>query len=115
MILAGPASLAALLWVAPAAVSVEPAPAPVPAVFEQLADCESGGDWSEGDGGLGPFRGGLQWHPDTWPAVKPAGAPDDPAAASAEQEVAAARNLLAEPWGGWHHWPVCARKIGLLP
>lgn len=114
MILAGPASLAALLWLAPAgADTVTPAPDPVPAVWQALADCESGGDWTEGDGGLGPFRGGLQWHPDTWAAVKPDGAPADPADATAAQEVAAGQQLLAQPWGGWHHWPVCSRKVGL--
>lgn len=100
-----------------AACLVVPPPPVAPAVpepFRSLADCESSLTWDEGDGGLGPFRGGLQWHPDTWPAVKPAGAPDDPADATAAQEVAAARTLLAEPWGGWHHWPVCARKLGLI-
>lgn len=91
-----------------------PAPYVVPEPWRSLADCESDLTWDEGDGGLGTFRGGLQWTSRTWLAVKPAGAPDDPALASAEQEVAAAENLMDQPWGGYHHWPTCARKLGLI-
>lgn len=25
-----------------------------------------------------------------------------------------AEQLLDEPWGRFHHWPVCARKLGLI-
>lgn len=85
----------------------------VRSVWDDLAGCESGGDWHEGDGGLGSFRGGLQWHADTWMAVKPSDAPDDPAVATREQEIAAGENLLAQSWGGWHHWPACSKKVGL--
>ena len=89
-------------------------------IWDALAACESpdgngGVDWHEGDGGLGPYRGGLQWHPDTWVAVKPDGAPDDPADATREQEIHAAEHLIAKPWGSLRHWPVCARKIGAIP
>lgn len=87
----------------------------VPSPWIELATCESGPDWSEGDGGIEPFRGGLQWHPATWADVAPDGAPTDPAEASPRQEVQAAETLLSRPWGGFGHWPVCARKIGLLP
>ena len=105
----------AVLFIAPAAAGpVEPAPHPVPEPWRSLADCESGLTWDEGDGGLGSFRGGLQWTARTWQAVKPDGAPTDPADATPAQEVAAAERLMNEPWGGFHHWPTCARKLGLI-
>jgi hypothetical protein len=101
----------------------EPVSYVVPSHWAALADCESG-EWltsghvegsARWDLRSHPHRGGLQWLPSTWLAVRPAGAPDDPADASPAQQVAAGEALLAEPWGGWHHWPVCARRTGLLP
>lgn len=91
----------------------EPSSEPEWTVWDTLAECESNGDWHEGDGGLGSFRGGLQWTARTWAAVKPEGAPVDPAEASREQEILAAETLMAEPWGGYQHWPVCSRRVGL--
>lgn len=103
----------AVLFVAPAtAAPVASAPEPIADVWLALADCESGQTWDEGDGGLGPFRGGLQFHPDTWAAFAPPGWPADPAAATPAQEVAVAERVLAAQ--GWGAWPVCARKLGLI-
>lgn len=109
MILPG-LSAATLLFVAPAAVTpVEPAPVPEP--WRSLADCESDLTWDEGDGGLGPFRGGLQFHPDTWAAFAPDHLPDDPAEATPAQEIVVAERVLDAQ--GWGAWPVCSRKLGL--
>lgn len=102
----------AVLFIAPAATGpVEPAPDPVPEPWRSLAACESDLTWDEGDGGLGPFRGGLQFHPDTWAGFAPDGYPDDPADATPAQEIAVAERVLAVQ--GWGAWPTCSRKLGL--
>lgn len=80
-------------------------------VWDAIADCESNSTWDI-DTGNG-YRGGLQWNTNTWLAVRPADAPDNPALASRAQEIQAAQNLMAEPWGGYHHWPVCSRVVGV--
>lgn len=88
-----------------------PAPGPPTSVdWDTLAQCESGGNWhiNTGNG----YYGGLQWSLRTWAAVKPAGAPDNPAEASREQEIAAADTLMSLPWGGLQHWPGCTRALG---
>lgn len=82
-----------------------------PSPWAELAECESGGDWTEGDGGLGPFRGGLQFHPDTWAAFRDDDMPADPAAATPRQQVTVAERVLDAQ--GWGAWPVCSRKLGL--
>jgi len=94
----------------------------IPVRWAALADCESG-EWdrhgvpipgtARWDIESPPHFGGLQWTLSTWQAVKPDGAPDNPAAASARQEIAAAETLMGLPWGGWQHWPVCSVKVGL--
>lgn len=93
-----------------------------PEPWASLADCESG-EWDANGTPIPgtatwdivspPHYGGLQWTLRTWRAVKPAGAPDNPADASPAEEVAAGEQLLSLPWGGWHHWPICSVKVGL--
>lgn len=105
--------LAGALVVPAIAGPVVSAPEPIADVWVALADCESDGTWDEGDGGLGPFRGGLQFHPDTWAGFAPDGFPDDPADATPRQQVDVAERVLARQ--GWKAWPVCSRKLGLRP
>ena len=71
--------------------------------WDAIAACESGQNWhiNTGNG----YSGGLQWAPGTWAANKPAGAPASAAAASREQEIAAANRLFAK--AGTSPWPVC--------
>lgn len=94
------------------------APAPAPAapsavptddnVWDALAQCESGGNWSADSG---TYRGGLQFVQTTWEAN--GGAPgSNPAAASREEQIAIAKNVQASQ--GWGAWPACSEKLGLL-
>lgn len=80
-------------------------------VWDDIAECESNGTWDI-DTGNG-YRGGLQWKTSTWLAVKPPAAPENPAHATRAQEIKAAQNLMEEPWGGYQHWPVCSRVVGV--
>ena len=93
---------------APVAQVVEPAPvAEVPAsgaysspnyaMWEQIAQCESGGNWSiqSGNG----YYGGLQFLPSSWAAAGGVGSPAD---ASKEEQMRIADNLLAmQGPGAW--------------
>lgn len=85
------------------------APAPSPAsggVWDSLAQCESGGNWSINTGN--GYYGGLQFHPDSWAA---AGGSGSPAGASREEQIRVAENLLSMQ--GWGAWPACSSRLGL--
>ncbi|WP_188754699.1 transglycosylase family protein [Microbacterium album] len=73
--------------------------------WDALAQCESGGNWSI-DTGNG-YRGGLQFSQSTWEAN---GGSGNPAAASREEQIRVAENVLATQ--GWGAWPTCSAKIG---
>lgn len=95
--------------------AVEPRPeppAPVRAaggsVWDRLARCESGGNWAAS---AGLYEGGLQFHPSTWDANKPAGYPDAAYRASRAQQIHVAERVLAGQ--GWGAWPACASELGL--
>ncbi|MGY6501616.1 MAG: transglycosylase family protein [Acidimicrobiales bacterium] len=87
-------------------------------VWDRIADCESGDHRVPGsarwdiDTGNGHY-GGLQWTLQTWNDVRPPGAPDNPAHATRDQQIAAAETLMTRPWGGFHHWPGCSTLLGL--
>lgn len=83
-------------------------PVPSGSVWDRLAACESGGDWASS---TGTYEGGLQFHPSTWDAAKPAGYPDAAHRATREQQVAVAERVLAEQ--GWSAWPACSGQLGL--
>ena len=78
--------------------------------WDQLAQCESGGDWAI-DIGTG-FSGGLQFANSTWDAN---GGPDYAARAglaTREQQITVAERVLAA--SGWGAWPGCSRLNGWL-
>ena len=75
-------------------------------VWDQLAQCESGGNWSINTGN--GYSGGLQFSPGTWRAHGGAG---DAANASREQQIAVAESVKASQ--GWGAWPACSAKLGL--
>ena len=75
------------------------------AQWDQIAQCESGGNWSTSTGN--GFSGGLQFTPSTWRANGGAGSP---AGASRAQQIAVAERVLATQ--GWGAWPSCSRKVG---
>lgn len=92
-------------------VAPEPQPAPAPAVasgsvWDQLAQCESGGNWAINTGN--GFYGGLQFTLSSWQAVGGSGYPH---LASREEQIARAEQLLAIQ--GWGAWPACTAKLGL--
>jgi hypothetical protein len=75
-------------------------------VWDQLAQCESSGNWaiSTGNG----YYGGLQFSQSSWNG---AGGSGNPANASREEQIRVAENLLAQQ--GWGAWPACSSKLGL--
>jgi hypothetical protein len=77
-------------------------------VWDQLALCESSGDWhiNTGNG----FYGGLQFLPESWWLVGGTGLPHE---ASREEQIHRAERLLAIQ--GWKAWPVCSVKLALRP
>jgi uncharacterized protein YabE (DUF348 family) len=75
-------------------------------VWDQLAQCESGGNWAINTGN--GYYGGLQFSASSWAAV---GGPGLPHQASRETQIAMGERLQAAQ--GWGAWPGCARKLGL--
>jgi hypothetical protein len=75
-------------------------------VWDQLAACESGGNWAINTGN--GYYGGLQFTLSTWQSLGGSGLPSD---ASREEQIARAEALQAR--SGWGQWPVCAAKLGL--
>lgn len=73
--------------------------------WDALAQCESGGNWAI-DTGNG-YYGGLQFSQSTWEAN---GGSGNPAAASREEQIRVAENVLATQ--GWGAWPTCSAQIG---
>jgi hypothetical protein len=75
-------------------------------VWDQLAECESGGNWSISTGN--GYHGGLQFAQESWNA---AGGSGNPADASREEQIRVAENLQASQ--GWGAWPSCSSQLGL--
>lgn len=75
-------------------------------VWDQLAKCESGGNWAINTGN--GYYGGLQFTLATWHAVGGSGYPHQN---SREEQIARAEILLAR--SGWGQWPACTAKLGL--
>ena len=75
-------------------------------VWDRLAQCESGGNWSINTGN--GFYGGLQFTASTWHAMGGSGLPHQ---ASRETQIAIAKKLQAR--AGWGQWPGCTSKLGL--
>ncbi|MFI9331196.1 transglycosylase family protein [Kitasatospora sp. NPDC052868] len=79
-------------------------------IWDELAECESGGDW-RADTGNGYF-GGLQIWPPTWEEAGGLRFANRPDRASRRQQTAVAEEILRIQ--GWEAWPVCAREIGMI-
>ena len=76
--------------------------------WEQLAECESGGNWSINTGN--GFSGGVQFLQSTWLAMGGGEfAPDAYLASKAEQIIVAERLVEVSGWGAW---PGCTAKFG---
>ena len=79
-------------------------------VWDQLAECESGGNWSINTGN--GYYGGLQFSYGTWLAYGGGAYGETANLASRDQQIAVAERLRAD--SGFHPWPACARKLGLI-
>jgi hypothetical protein len=82
--------------------------------WDQLAQCESGGNWSANTGN--GFGGGLQFMHQrsysTWLSFGGGEFSPHPWEASREQQIDIAERVLAS--SGWRAWPGCSRKFGWL-
>jgi hypothetical protein len=89
----------------------EPAIAAAPAedysVWDQLAQCESGGDWSINTGN--GYYGGLQFSAGTWSSMGGSGLPSEN---SREEQIRIAI-ALRDQNGGYGAWPACSAELGL--
>lgn len=98
--LAGSAAVAAGLFMAAPAAMAAP-----DSTRDQLAECESGGNWSI-DTGNG-YSGGLQFSPSTWEAYGGSGKASD---ASRGEQIAVAERVLEGQ--GWGAWTSCSKQVG---
>ena len=76
------------------------------AIWDRLAQCESGGNWSINTGN--GYYGGLQFSLSSWRAVGGSGYPHHHS--RLEQIYRGERLQKIQGWGAW---PACSRKIGL--
>jgi uncharacterized protein YabE (DUF348 family) len=90
-----------------------PAPAPTTnyasgsTVWDELAQCESGGNWAANTGN--GYYGGLQFTLSTWQAYGGSGYPYQ---ASRETQIAIATKVR-DASGGYGAWPACSQQLGL--
>jgi uncharacterized protein YabE (DUF348 family) len=77
-------------------------------VWDQLADCESGGNWAINTGN--GYYGGLQFSLSTWRAY---GGPGYPHQQSRETQIAIATKVRDANGGGYGSWPHCSQQLGL--
>jgi resuscitation-promoting factor RpfA len=77
--------------------------------WDQLAQCESGGNWSINTGN--GYSGGLQFHPATWSGHGGGEFAASAHQATREQQIMVAERVLATQ--GWGAWPACSRRLGL--
>jgi LysM repeat protein len=75
-------------------------------VWDRLAQCESGGNWSTNTGN--GFYGGLQFTQSSWRAAGGSGSPQH---AGRSEQIRVAQNL--QKMQGWGAWPTCSRKVGV--
>ncbi|MBE7325321.1 DUF348 domain-containing protein [Nocardioides sp. Y6] len=75
-------------------------------VWDRLAQCESGGNWSINTGN--GYYGGLQFSAATWASVGGSGLPHQH---SREEQIKRGKILQAR--AGWGQWPHCSAKLGL--
>jgi uncharacterized protein YabE (DUF348 family) len=76
-------------------------------VWDQLAQCEAGGNWATNTGN--GYYGGLQFSLGTWQAYGGSGLPSS---ASRETQIAIATKIRNAA-GGYGAWPACASRLGL--
>ncbi|NDL58450.1 DUF348 domain-containing protein [Phytoactinopolyspora sp. XMNu-373] len=76
-------------------------------VWDRLAQCESGGNWSINTGN--GYYGGLQFSLQTWNAYGGSGYPHE----NSKSEQIRIAEKVRSARGHYGDWPACARKLGL--
>ena len=105
-----PSTVAAVATVATAAVALSAAPAQAAGtVWDRVAACESGGNWSINTGNS--FYGGLQFTRSTWLAYGGGQYAAYANQATKAEQIAVAQKTLRSQGPG--AWPVCSVKAGL--
>ena len=77
-------------------------------VWDQLAQCESGGNWAINTGN--GYYGGLQFSLGTWQSYGGSGLPSEN---SRETQIMIAERVRAADGGGYSSWPACSQSLGL--
>lgn len=80
-------------------------------VWDMLAECETGGNWSHPPVSIG-YSGGLMFHHKTWTAMGGGQFASQAYLATREQQIIIAEKLLANA-GNYSPWPGCRKKLGL--
>ncbi|MFW6597348.1 transglycosylase family protein [Propionibacteriaceae bacterium Y2011] len=83
--------------------------APSGSVWDRLAQCESGGNWSINTGN--GYYGGLQFSASTWRAFGGGTYAAYAHQATRDQQIAIAKKVQASQ--GWGAWPACTAKLGI--
>lgn len=78
-------------------------------VWDKLAQCEAGGNWSTNTGN--GYQGGSQFSQSTWNAYGGQSYAPSANQATREQQIAVAEQTRASQ--GWGAWPSCSAKLGL--
>ncbi len=79
-------------------------------VWDQIANCEAGGNWAINTGN--GYYGGLQFDAQTWRVNGGTQYAPLPHQATREEQIVVATKIR-DARGGYGAWPACARKLGL--
>ncbi len=85
-----------------------PASAASDSTWDDLAECESGGDWDTNTGN--GYYGGVQFSQSTWEGFDGTEYASRADLASRDQQIAVAERVLASQ--GWGAWPTCSAQTG---
>lgn len=80
-------------------------------VWDRLAQCESGGNWSIATGN--GYYGGLQMDMQFWSSYGGPAFASRPDLASRAQQITVAERAR-DSGRGYYPWPTCARQLGLI-
>jgi hypothetical protein len=78
-------------------------------VWDDLAECEAGGNWSINTGN--GYSGGLQFLGSTWVAYGGRQFAERAYQATREEQIIVAERIRADV--GFRAWPACSRELGL--
>ena len=78
-------------------------------VWDRLAQCESGGNWSINTGN--GYYGGIQFNQQTWAAYGGTKYASRADLATREQQIDIAKKVQANQ--GWGAWPSCTSQLGI--